>query len=330
VIGLRNLYFKNETVNPTWSFKDRYNAVTIAAARELGFRRVVNSSTGNHGASVAAYAAVAGMDCIILCPPEVSETLRLQISTYGAQVVITSWEGRTVLLEYLVRQHRWFPVGLFMPFAISNPYGVEGYKTFAYEIWRQHGGVPAHIFFPSARGNGLYGCWKGWTELKDYGLVDRIPCHHAAQPEGAAPLVQSFRRRLRTSMVVSDPRSVATSTREAVGSDQALDAIYASSGSAVSVTDEEILAEVRALGGEGLCVEPASAAPVAAVTKVAQRGELEPDAPVICILTAAGIKWPADMAMANPRTPVHVEPNHRDLDHHLAGWDWLEGQERNG
>lgn len=322
-VGLKHLYFKNETVNPTWSFKDRYNAVTIGVAGALGFRRVVNSSTGNHGASVAAYAAATGMDCIIVCPPQVSTVLQLQIGLYGAQVVVTDWDGRAALMEHLVRQHGWFPVGLFMPFVVSNPYGVEGYKTFAYEINRQLQGVPDHIFFPSGRGNGLYGCWKGWTELHWYGLTEAMPAHHAVQPEGANPLVRSFQQRLTTSVVVPDPHSVATSTREAVGSDRALAAIYASGGTAVSVSDAEIMAAVRALGGEGLCVEPASAMSVAAVIKLAQAGQLDPEARVVCVLTAGGIKWPCDMKTAKPRPAVTVEPEPAELDRQLVGWGWV-------
>jgi threonine synthase len=236
--------------------------------------------------------------------------------------VITEWEGRAILMEHLAQHRGWFPAGLFMPFSISNPYGVEGYKTFAYEIWRELHEVPEHIFFPCARGNGLYGCWKGWKELQRYGLVNTVPRHHATQPEGAAPLVCSFEQGMRKSAVVDNPHSVAMSTRESVSSDQALDAIYASGGTAVSVDDDEILAAVKALGREGLCVEPASALPVAAVVKLANQERLYRDATIICVLTAAGIKWPLGMQAASPRAAVAVDPTPAELDRLLDSWGW--------
>lgn len=314
-LGLGRLYFKNETVNPSWSFKDRYVAVSLAVARRFGYSRTVVSSTGNLGASVAAYAARAGMDCLFLAPPGTSATLLGQARLYGAHAVVTTFDGRLELFEHLARARGWFPVGLFLRRRVQNPFGVEGYKSFAYETISALGAAPAAMLFPCARGNGLYGAWKGFLEARRWGWAAELPRMVACQPAGANSLEVSLQRGVERAVELPQIESVAFSTMETVAGDQALRAIRESGGTALSATDPEILEAVRLLGREGLCVEASSALPVACLGRLLAAGLVDPAAAIVCVLTAAGIKWPEGLGPAAP-TP-EVEPTPEAIDHHV-------------
>jgi len=313
-LELPELYFKNESANPTWSFKDRYDAVSVSVALSLGFRRVVVSSTGNHGAAVAAYAARGGMHCLVLSPPEVSEALVHQIGVYGAQVAITDWEGRAGLIEHLSKARGWFPVGLFMPFAVSNPFGIEGYKTIAFEIVAQLGRAPDAVLFPCARGNGLYGAWKGFEILRRTGQIERSPRLYACQPAGANPLERAFVGGLDYVGEVERPYSVATSVRESTADVHALRAVRASGGEGMSAGDDAILSALGRMGADGLCVEPASALPLACLAELRARGQIRPQETVVCVVTGAGVKWPAPLAQFSNRRARRIAPTAAAVD----------------
>ena len=280
-----NLYCKNETVNPTWSFKDRFHAVSLSVARTLGYRKVVASTTGNHGVSAAAYAAAAGMKCVVFCHRECPPLQQRMIAQYGAEPIVL--EPRQAMLEKFVREHEYWPSTTMAPIPIANAYGVEGYKTIAYEIWRQLGRVPDHVVCPIAAGDVLYGPWKGFCELRQLGLTDRTPAMHGAQAAGCNPYVQSFRQRLDHVIVHPNPQSIALSIRDATGGYPALQAIYDSGGQALEATDEEIRSATRRLAAAGLLVEPSSAASVACALQAA----FAPDQTVVCLLTGSGAKW---------------------------------------
>ncbi|MBI3695990.1 MAG: pyridoxal-phosphate dependent enzyme [Acidobacteria bacterium] len=288
--GLPHLYFKNETANPTWSFKDRFHAAGLSAARMLGYSKVVTSTTGNHGASAAAYAAAAGMKCVVFCHPEIPAVQRRMIALYGALPVIL--EPRQAMLKTLVEDFGYWPATTLAPLPMANAYGVEGYKTIAYEIWRQLGRVPDHMVCPIAAGDALYGPWKGFCELRRMGLTDRVPAMHGAQAEGCNPFVESFRARSQRVAVEQQPRSIALSIRDETGGRPALQAIYDSGGSALDATEEEIVAALRLLASAGLLVEPASATALACARKAGFREEET----VVCLLTGCGAKWPETLA----------------------------------
>jgi threonine synthase len=294
-IGLKRLFFKIEGANPTWSFKDRYVAVTVSVARAAGFRRVVASSTGNLAASVAAFAARAGLDAVVLCPPETSRELIALIASYGARVLIMDWDMRASALAELASAAGNFPVGLFMPGPISNPFGIEGYKTIAYELYQQLGSRIDSVVFPCARGNGLYGTWKGFKELDELCGLERRPRMIGVQPAGAASLPTAFARGAPAAATIDGAHSIATSIRESIASDAALHAIYASGGAAVSVNDRQIVEAAADLGSVGISAELASAAAFAGVRSLAAEGNLDEEAVVVCVLTSAGLKWPADL-----------------------------------
>jgi threonine synthase len=316
-LGLNNLYFKNEFTNPTWSFKDRYVSVTINVARQLGFTKTVVASTGNLGVSAAAYSAAAGMKCLFIAPKEVSPAILAQAHLHGADIAITPWEERHRFLEYVAKNHGFFPISLFMPMAIHNPFGVEGYKTIGYEIIEALEGSPAAVLFPCARGNGLYGAWKGFKEAQEWGWINDLPAMVSCQPILANSLEESIRQGVTEPVELPPARSVATSTTETVSDVHALSAIRDSNGVAVSASDDQILSAMKALGREGLCVEAASALPVACLPKMIDSGLVKSEDKVVCVLTAAGIKWP-DQLVEQGLTTTEVEPTEEKMDEFMT------------
>lgn len=316
-LGFGALYFKNETVNPTWSFKDRYVAVSMNLARDFGFKHVVVSSTGNLGVSAAAYCAAAGMRCLFLTAKGAAHAILAQAQLHGALVVATTWDGRQRLFEHLARNRNWFPLGLFLPRPIHNPFGIEGYKTFAYETIEALGEAPVAMLFPCARGNGLYGAWKGYLEAQEWGWSRSLPAMVACQPVGANSLEVSLEADASTPIELPPIQSVAFSTMETVADVYALNAIRTSGGSAFSATDEEILGAQRALAEEGLFVEASSALPIACLTKLKQSGLVDCRRPVVCVVTAAGIKWTDRLAVGS-NALIELPPEPAAIDDVLA------------
>lgn len=294
--NLPNLYFKNETCNPTWSFKDRFHAVCFSAARMLGYSKAVTSTTGNHGVSAAAYAAASGLKCVVFCHPETPHLQRRMIALYGALPVVL--ERRQAMLEAVVRDHGYWPATTMAPLPVANAYGVEGYKTIAFEIWQQLGRVPDHVVCPIAAGDVLYGPWKGFQELRQMGAIDRMPKMHGAQAAGCNPYVESFRAGSDRVAVEQHPSSVALSIRDETGGRPALRAIYDSGGTAMDAGEEEIIAALRMLAAAGLLVEPASATALACILKAG----FQPEETVVCLLTGSGAKWPETIQS------IHDEP----------------------
>jgi len=310
-LGLPELLFKCEGANPTLSFKDRYAAVTVSVAKSLGFKKVVVSSTGNYGAAVSAYAAVADLPCVVLCADSVPGLVLEQIVHFGGQPVVIEGPDRFSLVDYLVSEHGWFPAGLFLETRVHNPFGVEGYKTIAWEIVRDLGDVPDAVVFPCARGNGLYGTWKGFRDLHELGIIHRIPRMIACQPVGSATIAASLQAG--TSVRLSPNRSVAVSINEDLASARAVDAVRKSGGTAIPVSDEAAVAAARSLGAEGIWAEVSSALAVAGVEQLVEAGDLDEDMRVVVVLTGSGAKWGSDglpVASTVPRihgTSVELE-----------------------
>lgn len=327
-LGLSRLYFKNETVNPTWSFKDRYVAVTVNVARTLGYRRAVVSSTGNLGVSAAAYCAAAGLTCLFLAPRHTSGPFLSQARLHGAEVVRTTSEGRQVVFEHLARHRGWFPIGLFLPRPVHNPFGIEGYRTIAYEIVEELGTAPAAMLFPCARGNGLYGAWKGFRDAQRWGWAADVPAMVACQPLGANSLEASLWRGEVEVIELPPAESIAASTCETVADRHALDAIRVSRGAALSATDPELVQAMADLGREGLCVEAASALVVACLPRWLAVARPPADVPIVCLLTATGTRWPDDLARWDPGQAL-VEPTPEAVDRYLDARG-LDGGDQSG
>jgi threonine synthase len=257
------------------------------------------------------------MDCVFLAKEGTTSPILNHARHHGAHVFVTSSEGYRGFAEHLTRSGEWFPVGLFMPWVISNPFGVEGYKTFAYEMIEDLGRTPEAVLFPCARGNGLYGAWKGFSDAFHWGWTDHKPRMVSCQPLVANSLAVSVDQDTELPVEIPPARSVAVSTCETVSSPHALDAIRVSQGAALSASENDILAAVDALAAEGLCVEAASALPVACLRALVEVGEIDPAAPIVCVLTAAGIKWPQDLSENGPPI-VEIDDDPDTLDRCLA------------
>jgi threonine synthase len=305
-LGLPRLFAKDESQNPTWSYKDRLCATAVTHAVQIGARVITISSTGNHGASTAAYAARAGVPCVIFTLASVPETMKTLMQAYGAAVVACATsEARWELMRQGVERFGWYPTsGFVMPPVGSNPWGVEGYKTIAYEIAEDLGwAAPDVVVVPSAYSDGLYGIWKGWTELATLGLVKHAPRMIAAEPFG--PLAHALERGLQAPEVVDAPApSVAFSIASRYGTWQGLAALRESGGAGVRLTDEGVFEAQRALAREeGLFVEPSSAASLTAVMQLAARGTLDPTHTIVVVLTSGGLKDPGASRTWLPAVP---------------------------
>ncbi|HEX9556634.1 MAG TPA: pyridoxal-phosphate dependent enzyme, partial [Reyranella sp.] len=187
-LGLGDLWIKDESRNPTWSFKDRLASSALTMARHFGAKVIASSSSGNAGAAAAAYAAKAGLPCVVFTFVGAAPPLVAQMRAYGAMVVtVEDKADRWRLQSAGVRQLGWYPTSPFFgPVVGSNPYGMEGYKTIAFEIaeafdWQ----VPDWCVLPVCYGDALFGVWKGFAELLALGWIDRIPRLAAAEVSGS-------------------------------------------------------------------------------------------------------------------------------------------------
>ena len=304
-LGLPRLYAKDESRNPTWSYKDRLCAVAVSHAAATGARVITISSTGNHGASTAAYAARAGLPCVIFTLASVPETMKTLMQAYGAAVVACpTSESRWALMKEGVERLGWYPTsGFVMPPIGSNPYGIEGYKTIAWEIAEDLGWTaPGVVVVPSAYSDGLYGVWKGWRELQTLGLIKETPRMIAAEPFG--PLAHAIERGLENPEPVARGESVAFSIASPYSTWQGLAALKQSGGAGERITDEGIFEAQRELGrAEGIFVEPSSATGLTAVMQLAKRNALDPEQAVVVVLTSSGLKDPGASRTWLPPVP---------------------------
>ncbi|RUV29091.1 MAG: pyridoxal-phosphate dependent enzyme [Mesorhizobium sp.] len=300
-LGIPHLYFKLEQQNPTASFKDRFVAMSANAARSFGFRKIVVSSTGNLAVAVAAYAAALEMESMVIVPHGTPAGILAEASFYNAKIAVTDRELRFSALETAARRPDWFPIGLFLAKPVQNAFGVEGYRTFAYEVIEDLGEAPGTMLFPCARGNGLYGAFKGFLDCQEAGLIATLPRLVATQPEKANSIEVSLARGSDSAVELPPFESVAKSTSEAVSSDDALDAIRESGGYGLSASEEEIQEAAASLAEEGLNVETSSALPVACLPKLVRADGFDRERPVVCVLTAGGPRWMDPGKNASPR-----------------------------
>jgi len=298
-IGLTHLFGKDETRNPTWSFKDRLACIAVSSARKMGAKVIVSSSSGNAGAAVAAYAARAGLDCVIFTFKGTAGPMLTQMRAYGARVVaVENKADRWTLMAHAVREYGWFPTSPFFgPVVGSNPYGIEGYKTIAYEIAEQmHWRVPDWCVVPVCYGDALLGMWRGFEDMMAFGWTDRVPRMVAAETSGSLAAALAEGSDAPPDMRVNQ-QTIAVSIGAIRGTFQALDIVRRSGGLALCITDEEMLRWQQTLSArEGLYVEPASAAGPAAVEQLAQAGRIGAQDSVVTLLTASGLKDPAATA----------------------------------
>jgi threonine synthase len=212
------------------------------------------------------------------------------MGSYGATIVRGGRQD--AMVRALVARGDWFPSWIVCPRAgFANPFGIEGFKTIAFEIHQQLGGVvPDRVFVPVGSGDGIYGIWKGFVELQRTGQSDRLPRMYACQATGANPYVRAFRDGKKRLTPVDAAHTVALSIEEKIGGELALSAVYESGGAALDATDDEIILTARCLAREGLALESASAAAVTCASKLSEQGCKEER--WLAIGTGAAIKWP--------------------------------------
>lgn len=289
-VRLRDLRIKNEGQNPTGSFKDRGMTLAVSRAMERGAKALVCASTGNTAASLAAYSSRAGTKSAVLVPSgKVAGGKLTQALMYGAKV-LSIGGGFDRALETVMKVAA--SSGDIYLLNSINPFRIEGQKTAAYELYEQLGGrVPDAVVLPVGNAGNISAYWKGFRELKEWGVVKKPPRMIGVQARGAAPIAEAFAAGRTTVEAWSSPETVASAIRigNPVSWMKALRAIRDSRGLCLEVPDDEILeAQADLAVQEGIFVEAASAAPVAALKHLG--GELDSDATVVCVATGSGLK----------------------------------------
>jgi threonine synthase len=308
--GKFDLYLKYEALNPTASFKDRGMTLAISKAKERGAQIVVCASTGNTSASAAAYAARAGMKCVVLLPKgKIALGKLAQALMYGAQTIAV--EGNFDNALRLVRELG--ATGLVEIVNSINPVRIEGQKTAAFEICDTLGDAPDLHFLPVGNAGNITAYWKGFKEYETAGKSDTLPRMMGWQAAGAAPLVDG--------QPVADPQTVASAIR--IGNPaswhSALAAAQESGGRIDKVTDDEILAAYKLIARtEGLFVEPACATPLAGLMQCVRAGEIPEGSLVTATMTGHGLKDP-DTAMAAVGSDLVTVPADKEAVMKLIG-----------
>jgi threonine synthase len=279
--------------NPTCSFKDRGMTVGVSKALEHGVKAVVCASTGNTSASMAAYAAKAGLKSIVLVPSgKVARGKLAQAVVHGAEIfqVEGNFDDALRLVVDLSEKTR----EIYLLNSI-NPYRIEGQKTLAFEVRDQLGGIPDLMVLPVGNAGNISALWKGFRELRILGLEDEVPRLVGIQAEGASPIAEAFKKGLEKIRPWRRPETIATAIRigEPVSWMKALKAVRDSRGLMETVSDEEILEAQRVLArSEGLFVEPASAASIAGLRKLLEEELIQRDMKIVCVATGHGLKDP--------------------------------------
>ncbi len=319
LLGLRELYIKNDTANPTWSFKDRVVSTALSRAKEFGFTTAACASTGNLANSVAAHAARAGMDCYVFIPADLEIGKILNSLVYNPKVMAV--EGNYDQVNRLcaevadrvnrngdgIHENRWAFVNVNL-----RPFYSEGSKTLAYEVAEQLGWkAPDHVVIPIASGSMLTKIYKGFNEWMDLGLIDRkVVKISGAQADGCSPVAQAFRDK-QDFVAPVRPSTIAKSL--AIGNPA--DGIYAkdiaekTGGAIDSVSDEEIIEGIKLLAQtEGVFTETAGGVTIATLKKLVEAGKIGKDETTVAYITGIGLKTQEAIA-DHVGKPMQIRPN---------------------
>jgi threonine synthase len=285
-VGLKELYLKDETRNPTNSYRDRAAAFLTSNAIDQGFETLVCASNGNMGASLAAYTAKANLICHVLVPKIVDVGKLAQMIAYDAVI-----EESGNIVDDSIRKAADLAkeTGWYQATAELNPLVVEAQKTISYEI-NEQSTTPNWVIVPMGSGGTIYSLWKGFKELKELGLTNSLPRMVGVQTEGCAPIVNQLKENAPSKSFSPSTRALAILVGEPLQSDLAVKAIHESNGLALTVSDSEILAsELLVAKLEGVFAEPASSATVAALQKLKEKQISTRDI-VVCLITGSGLK----------------------------------------
>lgn len=290
-LKIKRVYIKHEGLNPSGSFKDRGMTVGVTKAIELGRTAVACASTGNTSASMAMYAAKAGLKAYVLLPAgKVALGKVAQALMHGAKVIGIkgNFDEALRIVREVCRIKQIYLLNSI------NPFRPEGQKTIAFEIADEIG-VPDRVVVPVGNAGNISAIYKGFKELFALGLTEEMPKMTGIQAVGAAPIYRAFKEGKENITPVENPETIATAIRigNPVSAKKALRAIYNTNGVAEVVSDEEIIEAQKFLAAkEGIGVEPASAASVAGLRKLAKNGMIDPDETVVCVVTGNLLKDP--------------------------------------
>jgi threonine synthase len=292
-LGIERLYIKDESQNPTQSFKARGMSTAVSMAKELGARKLAVPSAGNAAGALAAYAARAGLECFIFMPDDTPRANVVECEQTGAHVTLMAGLITDCGAEVARRKEAegWFDVS-----TLKEPYRVEGKKTLGYELAEQFNWeLPEVIIYPTGGGTGLIGMWKAFDEMEQLGWIgSKRPRMVTVQASGCAPIVRAFETGQRFADEFANAETVASGLRvpKAIGDFLILDAIRASKGTALSVTDAELIAATREIGAaEGIFCAPEGAACLPALKKLLGSGEVSADERIVLFNTGAGVKY---------------------------------------
>jgi threonine synthase len=292
-LGFTNLHIKDESLNPTQSFKARGMSAAVSVAHELGVKKLAAPSAGNAGGALAAYAARAGMEAHIFVPRDTPRANIIECQRLGAHVTLVDGLITDCGAEVAKRKDAegWFDVS-----TLKEPYRVEGKKTLGYELAEQlDWKLPDVIIYPTGGGTGLVGMWKAFDEMEQMGWIssDR-PRMVTVQSKGCAPIVKAFEEGKKFADMFENAHTVASGLRvpKAIGDFLILDAIRKSGGAAIAVSDEELIAAVDEIGAcEGLFVAPEGGACLPALKTLLEKKLVDYDEQIVLFNTGAGIKY---------------------------------------
>jgi len=292
-LRMKHLYIKDESANPTGSFKARGLAVAVSMAKELGVKKLAIPSAGNAAGALSAYAARAGLEAHIFMPRDAPVANRVECQMTGARVnlidgLITDC-GREV--ERRRVEEGWFDVS-----TLKEPYRIEGKKTMGFELaesfsWQ----LPDVVLYPTGGGTGLIGMWKAFDEMEKMGWINsKRPRMITVQAEGCAPIVRAFHSGAQEAAEFENARTVAAGLRvpRAIGDFLMLDILRSSGGAAVAVSDEQMIRAVAEIGAtEGIFAAPEGAACLPALEKLLETGQIDRDERVVLFNTGSGLKY---------------------------------------
>jgi threonine synthase len=320
ILGINNYYVKNDTLNPTASFKDRSFSVAISKAKEIGVELGLTYTAGNAGASFAAYMAKAGMNCVILVKDWATREKIAMIKIFGqkmAKLAYDSFSEVTTMLEGAEKN-----LGVYQFIVFVNPFRHEGNKTYAYEVWEDlDGKIPDVMIHPTSSGGGIYGAYKGFKDLTALGLTNQLPRMIATQPTVSPPIVKAFNEGKIEAERFGDPKGTIA---QSIGADapigkgrRILKCLYETNGRAIAVADEEMLEAMRWLGQDGIFAEPSAAISVAAAKKLVEKGEVKQEETVVSVVTGSGLKQTDASYLAMGEELETIRAQYEDLEEFL-------------
>ena len=289
ILGLKDLFFKDETQNPTNSFKDRAAALLISHARSRNYKKVVCASNGNQGASIAAYASLEGIKCVNIIPKEIDIGKYAQIIAYNSKTITFGEIVDDSIKEALKSQYNEF----YQCTPEFNPLTLEAQKTISFELYNQLEKIDS-IIIPMGSGGLLISIWKGFLELKNAGLINSIPKLIGVQPQVSSPIVDKI-----NNITEKKDQSILTTIAKGIlvknplYQNLAIKAIKETNGTALAISENLMLTSAEDLARtEGLFAEPSSALTVAGLTILMQQEILSPEDTVVCLITGSGLKTP--------------------------------------